>query len=97
MLLGEPSTLRSNNNVQDPVSDDPIVSDDQIVPQVGSYQPTPKGRKFWIPDSKNKPVEGTEFDTIDMALKFYKDYAREGGFEVRRGGQKKPKKMKILL
>ncbi|GKA77356.1 FAR1-related sequence 5-like protein, partial [Tanacetum coccineum] len=49
---------------------------------VGSYQPTPEGSKFWIPDAKNKPVEGKVFDTLELALKFYKDYAREAGFEV---------------
>lgn len=87
MLLGEPSTPISNHNVQHP-----DIHDDQSVPQVGSYQPTPEGSKFWVPDAKNKPVEGTEFDTLELALKFYKDYAREGGFEVRRGGKKKNQK-----
>ncbi|GJX20255.1 FAR1 DNA binding domain, zinc finger, SWIM-type, MULE transposase domain containing protein [Tanacetum coccineum] len=34
---------------------------------------------FWISDAKNKPVEGTMFDTLELALKIYKAYAREGG------------------
>ncbi|GJS69786.1 FAR1 DNA binding domain, zinc finger, SWIM-type, MULE transposase domain containing protein [Tanacetum coccineum] len=79
----EPSTSHSINNVQDAV-----IGDDQSIPQVGSYQPTPEGSKFWIPDAKNKPVKGTIFDTLELALNFYKDYAREAGFEVRRGGFK---------
>ncbi|GJW01557.1 FAR1 DNA binding domain, zinc finger, SWIM-type, MULE transposase domain containing protein [Tanacetum coccineum] len=82
----EPSTPHSINNVQDA-----IIGDDQSVPQVGSYQPTPEGSKFWVPDATNKPIEGTVFDTLELALKFYKDYAREAGSEVRRGGQKKTK------
>ena len=53
MLLGEPSTPQSNNNLQHLV-----IVDDQCVPQVGSYQPTPEGSKFWVPDVSNKPVEG---------------------------------------
>nr|GEZ67880.1 FAR1 DNA binding domain, zinc finger, SWIM-type, MULE transposase domain, FHY3/FAR1 family [Tanacetum cinerariifolium] len=79
--LVEPSTPHLINNVQDA-----IIGDDQSVPQVGSYQPTLEGSKFWIPDAKNNLVEGKVFDTLELALKFYKDYAREAGFEVRRGG-----------
>ncbi|PWA45564.1 FAR1 DNA binding domain-containing protein [Artemisia annua] len=85
-IQGQTANPPSCNIVQDD-----IIGDDQSVPQVGSYQRTPPGSKFWIPDAKNKPVEGTEFDTIELALKFYKEYAREGGFEVRRGGKKKRK------
>ncbi|PWA52569.1 FAR1 DNA binding domain-containing protein [Artemisia annua] len=83
----EPSTPRSNYNVQD------NVVDVESVPQAESYQPTMPGSKFWIPEAKKKPVEGSEFDTIEQAFQFYKEYAREGGFEVRRGeGVKQPKK-----
>ncbi|GJR17730.1 FAR1-related sequence 5-like protein [Tanacetum coccineum] len=46
-----------------------------------------EGSKFWIPDAKNKPVEGTVFDILELALKFYKAYAREG-----RQGLKPPAK-----
>ncbi|PWA56345.1 FAR1 DNA binding domain, Zinc finger, SWIM-type, MULE transposase domain, FHY3/FAR1 family [Artemisia annua] len=52
-----PSTPRSTHNVQT------NVVDADVVPQAGSYQPTPPGK-----------------------------YAREGGFEVRRGGQSNRKK-----
>ena len=41
MLLGEPSTPQSNNNLQHLV-----IVDDLCVPQVGNYQPTPEGGKF---------------------------------------------------
>ncbi|PWA66145.1 FAR1 DNA binding domain, Zinc finger, SWIM-type, MULE transposase domain, FHY3/FAR1 family [Artemisia annua] len=81
-----PSTPRSTDNVQT------NVVDADSVRQAGSYQPTPPGSKFWIPEAKKKPVEGTEFDTIEQAFLFYKEYAREGGFEVRRGGQSNRKK-----
>ncbi|PWA46767.1 FAR1 DNA binding domain, Zinc finger, SWIM-type, MULE transposase domain, FHY3/FAR1 family [Artemisia annua] len=66
-----PSTPRSTNNVQD------NVVNAESVPQAGSYQPTPPGSKFWIPEAKKKPVEGTEFDTSEQAFVFYKEYARE--------------------
>ena len=62
--------------------------------QVGSFQPTPNGTKFWVPKVINKPVEGQVFDTLDLALNAYKNYAREGGFEVRKGGQKYTKDSK---
>ena len=91
LIADEPSTPRSTHNVQD------NVVDAESVPQAGSYQPTPPGSKFWIPEAKKKPVEGTEFDTIEQAFLFYKEYAREGGFEVRRGGQSNRKKNKILI
>lgn len=91
MIPGEPSTPRSNYNVQD------NVVDVESVPQAGSYQPTPPGSKFWIPEAKKKPVEGTKFDTLEQAFLFYKEYAREGGFEVRRGGQSNRKKTKIQI
>nr|GEU81928.1 protein FAR1-related sequence 5-like [Tanacetum cinerariifolium] len=78
----EPSTPNLINNVQDDV-----IGDDQSVPHVSIYQPTPKGSMFWILDAKNKPVEGKVFDTLKLALKFYKDYGKEAGFKVKRGGE----------
>ena len=62
--------------------------------QVGIFQPTPNGTKFWVPKVIKKPVEGTVFDTLELALNAYKDYAREGGFEVRKGGKKYSKNSK---
>nr|GFB13949.1 FAR1 DNA binding domain, zinc finger, SWIM-type, MULE transposase domain, FHY3/FAR1 family [Tanacetum cinerariifolium] len=50
-----------------------------------SSKPTPKGTKYWVPKANNKPVEGTIFDTIEAALKAYKAYAREAGFENDKG------------
>ena len=85
-IIDEPSTPRSTHNEQ------ANVVTAESVPQAGSYQPTPPGSKFWIPEAKKKPVEGTEFDTIEQAFQFYKEYAREGGFEVRRGGESNRKK-----
>ena len=87
MLPGDATTPQSDNVVENNCH-----GDAQSVPQVGSYQPTPPGSKFWIPKANKKPVEGTEFDSLEQALQFYKEYAREGGFEVRKGGQKNRKK-----
>nr|GEZ79672.1 FAR1 DNA binding domain, zinc finger, SWIM-type, MULE transposase domain, FHY3/FAR1 family [Tanacetum cinerariifolium] len=52
----------------------------------------PKGSKFWISEAKNKPMLGTTFDSIEEAFQFYKAYAIEVGFEVKRGGAWKLKK-----
>ncbi|GJU05320.1 hypothetical protein Tco_1121750 [Tanacetum coccineum] len=70
---GEPSTPRSVRNVQDATVE---VNFSSPV-QVGSFQPTPNGTKYWVPEANNKPVEGTIFDTLELALKAYKAYARE--------------------
>ncbi|PWA65993.1 FAR1 DNA binding domain, Zinc finger, SWIM-type, MULE transposase domain, FHY3/FAR1 family [Artemisia annua] len=53
---------------------------------------TPKGSKLWLPEAKNKPVLGTTFDSVEEAFQFYKAYAIEAGFEVKRGGVWNPKK-----
>nr|GEY34719.1 hypothetical protein [Tanacetum cinerariifolium] len=77
--VGEPSTPLAMYNDQDTLSDGYFTPPDL---QVGSFQPTPKGSKFWVPKVNNKPVQGTVFDTLELALKAYKNYARECGFEV---------------
>ncbi|PWA97700.1 FAR1 DNA binding domain, Zinc finger, SWIM-type, MULE transposase domain, FHY3/FAR1 family [Artemisia annua] len=56
----------------------------------------PEGSKFWVPYVSNKPVEGTEFDTIEMGLKFYKDYARQGGERVKPSSNNVQKKVKNI-
>ncbi|GKC01720.1 FAR1-related sequence 5-like protein isoform X1 [Tanacetum coccineum] len=61
-------------------------SDDDMV------ETTPNGSKFWIPEAKNKPLLGTTFDSVEEAFQFYKAYAIEAGFEVKRGGAWNPKK-----
>ncbi|PWA68284.1 FAR1 DNA binding domain, Zinc finger, SWIM-type, MULE transposase domain, FHY3/FAR1 family [Artemisia annua] len=90
---GEPLTPRAVNS--EPL--DPFV-DYLFTPphdhQVGIFQPTPNGTKYWVPKVINKPVEGQVFDTLELALNAYKEYAREGGFEVRKGGQKYTKDSK---
>ncbi|PWA55837.1 protein FAR1-RELATED SEQUENCE 5 [Artemisia annua] len=53
---------------------------------------TPKGSKLWLPEAKNKPVLGTTFDSVEEAFQFYKAYAIEAGFEVKKGGVWNPKK-----
>ncbi|GKC69596.1 FAR1 DNA binding domain, zinc finger, SWIM-type, MULE transposase domain containing protein [Tanacetum coccineum] len=88
IVVGEPLTPLAVHNHQDKIYEGYFTPHDL---QDGSFQPTPKGSKFWVPKVNNKPVEGTVFDTLELALKAYKDYAREGGFEVRKGGQKNSK------
>ncbi|PWA34923.1 FAR1 DNA binding domain, Zinc finger, SWIM-type, MULE transposase domain, FHY3/FAR1 family [Artemisia annua] len=85
----EPLTPRTvNNEPQDSLFTPPHDH------QVGIFQPTPNGTKCWVPKVSNKPVKGTVFDTLEIALNAYKEYAREGGFEVRKGGQKNSKNSK---
>ncbi|PWA95078.1 FAR1 DNA binding domain, Zinc finger, SWIM-type, MULE transposase domain, FHY3/FAR1 family [Artemisia annua] len=90
---GEPLTPRAVNNEPHVVFGDSLFTPPHDH-QVGIFQPTPNGTKFWVPKVINKPVEGTVFDTLELALNAYKAYARESGFEVRKGGQKYSKKSK---
>ncbi|PWA66901.1 FAR1 DNA binding domain, Zinc finger, SWIM-type, MULE transposase domain, FHY3/FAR1 family [Artemisia annua] len=92
-VAGEPLTPRAINNEPRDVFGDSLFTPPHDN-QVGSFQPTPNGTKFWVPKVINKPVEGQVFDTLELALNAYKDYAREGGFEVRKGGQKYTKDSK---
>lgn len=57
---------------------------------VGKEVETEAGDRYWIPEveERYKPVEGTIFDSVAQALKFYKEYGRKGGFEVRKSTQK---------
>lgn len=48
---------------------------------------TPKGSKYWVPDVKNKPVKGMTFDTLDHVHEFYKRYAIECGFQVKKSSE----------
>ncbi|PWA79107.1 FAR1 DNA binding domain, Zinc finger, SWIM-type, MULE transposase domain, FHY3/FAR1 family [Artemisia annua] len=92
-VAGEPLTPRSVNNEPHVVFGDSLFTPPHDH-QVGIFQPTPNGTKYWVPKVINKPVEGQVFDTLELALNAYKDYAREGGFEVRKGGQKHTKDRK---
>ncbi|PWA63008.1 FAR1 DNA binding domain-containing protein [Artemisia annua] len=89
-IAGEPVTPRAVNNEPHDVFGDSLFTPPHDH-QVGICQPTPNGTKYWVPKVINKPVEGTVFDTLELALNAYKEYAREGGFEVRKGGQKNSK------
>ncbi|PWA51811.1 FAR1 DNA binding domain, Zinc finger, SWIM-type, MULE transposase domain, FHY3/FAR1 family [Artemisia annua] len=55
--------------------------------QVGILDETPGGSRYWIPDVIDKPVEGTIFDSVQHAYQVYKEYAKKGGFEIKKGGQ----------
>ncbi|PWA56413.1 FAR1 DNA binding domain-containing protein [Artemisia annua] len=92
-VSGEPLTPRAGNNEPRDVFGASLFTPPHDH-QVGSFQPTPNGTKYWVPKVINKHVEGQVFDTLELALNAYKDYAREGGFEVRKGGQKYTKDSK---
>ncbi|PWA15714.1 FAR1 DNA binding domain, Zinc finger, SWIM-type, MULE transposase domain, FHY3/FAR1 family [Artemisia annua] len=92
-IFGEPLTPRAVNNEQHDIFGGYLFMPPHDH-QVGSFQPTPNGTKYWVPKVTNKPTQGTVFDTLELALNAYKDYAREGGFEVRKGGQKYTKDSK---
>ena len=51
---------------------------------------TPSGDKVWIPscDDVYKPRTNQHFQTLEDAFIFYREYGRQGGFDVRKSGQK---------
>ncbi|XP_071727513.1 protein FAR1-RELATED SEQUENCE 5-like [Rutidosis leptorrhynchoides] len=58
---------------------------------VGSEEISSSGIKSWTPnvDKSLLPAIGMVFDSIDLAYNFYKDYAVNGGFEVRKSSSKR--------
>nr|GEW87156.1 FAR1 DNA binding domain, zinc finger, SWIM-type, MULE transposase domain, FHY3/FAR1 family [Tanacetum cinerariifolium] len=91
IVVGEPLTPLAVHNHKDTIYEGYFTP---LNLQDGSFQRKPKGSKFWVPKVNNKLVEGTLSNTLELALKAYKDYAREGGFDVRKGGQKNSKENK---
>ncbi|GKE36945.1 hypothetical protein Tco_1460350, partial [Tanacetum coccineum] len=59
---------------------------------VGFYVVGKDGTRMWYPDilpHGKKPIEGTQFVSIDQAYSFYVAYGKKAGFDVRRGGEYK--------
>ncbi|GKD59928.1 FAR1 DNA binding domain, zinc finger, SWIM-type, MULE transposase domain containing protein, partial [Tanacetum coccineum] len=59
---------------------------------VGFYVVGKDGTRTWYPDilpHGEKPIEGTQFVSIDQAYSFYVAYGKKAGFDVRRGGEYK--------
>ncbi|XP_071688304.1 protein FAR1-RELATED SEQUENCE 5-like [Rutidosis leptorrhynchoides] len=58
---------------------------------VGSEEISSSGIKSWIPnvDKSLLPAFGMVFDSIDLSYNFYKEYAVNGGFEVRKSSSKR--------
>ncbi|PWA75878.1 FAR1 DNA binding domain-containing protein [Artemisia annua] len=56
---------------------------------VGYYTCDDIGNRTWYPDCVEKPVEGSQFVSIEQAYSFYVAYGKKGGFDVRKGGQYK--------
>ncbi|GJV53948.1 FAR1 DNA binding domain, zinc finger, SWIM-type, MULE transposase domain containing protein, partial [Tanacetum coccineum] len=59
---------------------------------VGFYVVSKDGTRTWYPDilpHGEKPIQGTQFVSIDQAYSFYVAYGKKAGFDVRRGGEYK--------
>nr|GEX13175.1 FAR1 DNA binding domain-containing protein [Tanacetum cinerariifolium] len=54
------------------------------------HNETPGGSTYWEPHIQGIPiqVEGTYFDTLDEAIDMYTNYAKMGGFEVKKSGHR---------
>ncbi|GJU75517.1 zinc finger, CCHC-type containing protein [Tanacetum coccineum] len=58
----------------------------------GFYVVNKDGTRTWYPDilpHGEKPIQGTQFVSIDQAYSFYVAYGKKTGFDVRRGGEYK--------
>ena len=58
----------------------------------------PSGVKKWIPscDEIFKPRTSQHFPTLEDAFLFYREYGRQGGFDVRKSGQKSNRKGNVV-
>ncbi|GKB00927.1 hypothetical protein Tco_0828971 [Tanacetum coccineum] len=59
---------------------------------VGFYVVGKDGTRTWYPDilaHGEKPIQGTQFVSVDQAYSFYVAYGKKAGFDVRRGGEYK--------
>ncbi|GKC10197.1 FAR1 DNA binding domain, zinc finger, SWIM-type, MULE transposase domain containing protein [Tanacetum coccineum] len=59
---------------------------------VGFYVVGKDSTRTWYPDilvHGKKPIQGTQFVSIDQAYSFYVAYGKKAGFDVRRGGEYK--------
>ncbi|GJX43547.1 FAR1 DNA binding domain, zinc finger, SWIM-type, MULE transposase domain containing protein, partial [Tanacetum coccineum] len=59
---------------------------------VGFYVVGKDGTRTWYPDilaHGEKPIQGTQFVSIDQAYSSYVAYGKKAGFDVRRGGEYK--------
>ncbi|GJR04055.1 FAR1 DNA binding domain, zinc finger, SWIM-type, MULE transposase domain containing protein [Tanacetum coccineum] len=59
---------------------------------VGFYVVSKDGTRTWYLDilpHGEKPIQGTQFVSIDQAYSFYVAYGKKAGFDVRRGGEYK--------
>ncbi|GJU32519.1 FAR1-related sequence 5-like protein [Tanacetum coccineum] len=54
------------------------------------HNETPGGSIYWEPHVQRIPipVEGTYYDTVDEVIDMYTKYAKMGGFEVKKSGQR---------
>ncbi|GJS45680.1 FAR1-related sequence 5-like protein [Tanacetum coccineum] len=68
------------------------VTDCMKTPRATLYEQneTPGGSIYWEPHVEGIPipVEGTWYDTVDEAIDMYSKYAKMGGFEVKKSGQR---------
>ncbi|KAJ9561033.1 hypothetical protein OSB04_006193 [Centaurea solstitialis] len=57
------------------------------------------GSKFWIPKVEDdvKPILGSVFQSLDNAIEMYANYAKKGGFKIRRSTQKTKRDGSVIL
>ena len=58
----------------------------------------PTGAKLWTPscDEIYKPRTSQHFPTLEDAFLFYREYGRQGGFDVRKSGQKSDRRGNVV-
>ncbi|GJR07786.1 FAR1-related sequence 5-like protein [Tanacetum coccineum] len=64
----------------------------KVKDHVGFYVVIKDGTRTWYLDilpHGEKPIQGTQFVSIDQAYSFYVAYGKKAGFDVRRGGEYK--------
>nr|XP_017228819.1 PREDICTED: protein FAR1-RELATED SEQUENCE 5-like [Daucus carota subsp. sativus] len=67
---------------------------------VDNYTVSPGGMRYYIPscvDAVDTPVCNQVFDSLEKAYRFYKEYGRLGGFDVRKATEKKDSDGTIIL
>ena len=77
-----------------------VVVSDECDSSITNYTLSPGGQKYYLPSSVDlveMPFANQVFDSLDKAFKFYKEYGRLGGFDVRKGTEKKDADGTIIL
>ncbi|PWA62533.1 FAR1 DNA binding domain-containing protein [Artemisia annua] len=85
------------------VSVDDLVTEDSMKsprPTLCEHSVTPGGSVYWLPHVDERitvPEEGKSYDTIYKAIEMYSNYAKVGGFQIKKAGQKTTKSGIVTL